>query len=278
MVASSLTGLLSVLSAAEETPSPEKWFLGAHSTCDCQKGKWSLPYAGKDGGCTCFSSRAGVPWETWSQCRDKTGGFQWRSKSFIARVHIILWAGWYHPFLKKWDCQILCCLPRQAASFGIECTEMILCNQQSVEDTFMKSYDCTNRTDKVVFFKLINRGGVGQRSLWMSHILNVCRKWCEGWRRKTGCADGRDDGCLAAGFLKAVTVLKDLSHFIWRPPEPILIFPSFAHDWFDLPWFIWKWWWQWWSSNHPENDSKSAYGKKCSYLSFLHAIYTDPVF
>lgn len=79
-------------------------------------------------------------------------------------------------------------------------------------------------------------------------------------------------------WLAVVIVLKDLSHFIWRPPEPILIFPSFARDWFDLPWFIWKWWWQWWSSNHPESDSKNAYSKKCACLSFLYAIYTDPVF
>lgn len=67
-------------------------------------------------------------------------------------------------------------------------------------------------------------------------------------------------------------------HFIWRPSEPILIFPFFARDWFDLPWFIWKWWWQWWSGNHPESDSKNAYSKKCSCLSFLNAVYTHPVF
>lgn len=47
-----------------------------------------------------------------------------------------------------------------------------------------------------------------------------------------------------------------------RPPEPILIFPSFTHDWFDLPWFISSWWWQWWRGNHPESDSKNAYSKK----------------
>lgn len=118
-----------------------------------QKWKWSPSCRDRQGlqGCTCFSSRTGVPWETRSQCREKTGGFQCRNKSSIAWVHIVLWDRWYYPFLKKWDCQILCCLQRQAASFGIKCREMILCNQQSVEGMFMKSYDNTNRTNKVFF-------------------------------------------------------------------------------------------------------------------------------
>lgn len=42
-------------------------------------------------------------------------------------------------------------LQRQAASFGIKYRAMILYNEQSVEDIFMKSYDSTNRTDKVFF-------------------------------------------------------------------------------------------------------------------------------
>lgn len=62
------------------------------------------------------------------------------------------------------------------------------------------------------------------------------------------------------------------------PCGPILIFPSFTHDWFDLAWFIWRWWWQWLRGNHPESDSKNAYSKKCSCLSFLYAVPTDPVF
>lgn len=62
------------------------------------------------------------------------------------------------------------------------------------------------------------------------------------------------------------------------PPQPILIFSSFALEWFNLSWFIWRWWWQWWRGNHPESDSKNAYSKKCYCLSFLYVISTDPVF
>lgn len=73
-----------------------------------------------------------------------------------------------------------------------------------------------------------------------------------------------------------------VSHCSGRP-QPFRLnlspfFPPFILDWFDLSWFIWRWWWQWWRENHSQRDSKNAYSKKCSCLSFLYATSADPVF
>lgn len=88
-----------------------------------------------------WCAAAAVSLETWWQCREKTWGFQRESESSVGRAHACLWGRQYHPGLKKWDCQILCCLHRWLVVLGIRWREMILCNQQSTEDAFMKSYE-----------------------------------------------------------------------------------------------------------------------------------------